>query len=244
MDKDTPRATVAFIVSHPDDVSFSMGGTAALLKDRYKLHVLCASRGERGYTWDGHGLQPPDHEIGDTRAEEERASCKLLGADLTFLDQPDGGIFAGQEVCNRVAGMLSEIKPVAVLTMGPLAKPDHASTYMIALQALHRAGLFWETELYMCESLGIANVFVNTTAVMDQKKEQCFCHQHHLHDPSYWDRIADADRIAGSLCRCEYAEAYLSGLPLVGTRWNRKAGSLLLDLAPGSEALESVTKNG
>ncbi|GAG22679.1 unnamed protein product, partial [marine sediment metagenome] len=32
-----PQPTIVFVTSHPDDVSFSMAGTAALLKDRYRL---------------------------------------------------------------------------------------------------------------------------------------------------------------------------------------------------------------
>ena len=232
MNGSSARPPVVFVTAHPDDVPFSMGGTAVLLREYHKLHVLCASRGERGYKWDGEGLPPPSDELGATRAAEEQASCDLLGAELTFLDLPDSEIFAGQEVCQRVGGILAEIKPVAVFTMGPLAKPDHAATYMIALQALHLAGIYWETELYMCECLGVANVFVNITAVMEQKKEICFCHRHHLHDPSYWDTIVEADRTAGRLARCEFAEPFLSALPLVGTRWERQAGSILMDLVP------------
>ncbi len=41
------KPAVAFVVAHPDDVAFLMGGTAWLRKDRYQLHVICASQGER-----------------------------------------------------------------------------------------------------------------------------------------------------------------------------------------------------
>lgn len=225
------QPAIAFVVAHPDDVAFSMGGTAALLKGHYCLHVFCASRGERGYDWKGEGPAPPDEKIAAAREEEERASSKLIGAALTFLDQPDGEIFAGAEVCRRVAGHLAEIQPIAVFTHGPLAKPDHAATCQIARHALHLAGIFWETQLYMSESLRHANVFVNTTGVIEQKKQQVFCHQHHLHDPSYWDQLLQEDRLAGKLAVCEYAEGYLTQRPLVDTRWGRKAGSILLDLA-------------
>ena len=43
------RPAIAFVTGHPDDVAFAMGGTAWLLKDKYQLHVFCATRGERGY---------------------------------------------------------------------------------------------------------------------------------------------------------------------------------------------------
>ena len=48
--------SVVFVVAHPDDVAFFMGGAALLLKDRCKLHVICATRGERGYPWKGPWL--------------------------------------------------------------------------------------------------------------------------------------------------------------------------------------------
>ena len=40
--------SILFIVAHPDDLAFGMGGTALLMKDKFKLHIFCATRGERG----------------------------------------------------------------------------------------------------------------------------------------------------------------------------------------------------
>ena len=40
--------SVVFIVAHPDDVANAMGGTAWLLREKYNLHVFCATRGQRG----------------------------------------------------------------------------------------------------------------------------------------------------------------------------------------------------
>ena len=57
------RRSIAFVVAHPDDVAFSFGGTAWLLHEQYKLHVLCASKGERGYAWKGQGMAPPSAEV-------------------------------------------------------------------------------------------------------------------------------------------------------------------------------------
>ena|GEM_PF-5257049 len=38
------KPPVVFVVAHPDDVAFSMGGTARLHKDRYHLHVKWKTR--------------------------------------------------------------------------------------------------------------------------------------------------------------------------------------------------------
>ena len=129
------RPNIVFVVGHPDDVAFFFGGTASLLKDRFNLHVLCASRGERGYDWTGEGMAPPSAEVAQARSAEEAESCRLLDAQLTFLGQLDGEIFAGREVCHAVAGMLADLKPVALFTHHPLEKQDHSATFGIALAA-------------------------------------------------------------------------------------------------------------
>jgi LmbE family N-acetylglucosaminyl deacetylase len=99
MKKTHSKPSIVFVVAHPDDLAIIMGGTALLLKDRYQLHVLCASKGERGYPWKGVGrLKPINPEIATIRAKEEKAACAMLGANLTFLGQIDGEIFAGREV--------------------------------------------------------------------------------------------------------------------------------------------------
>ncbi len=230
------KESVVFVTAHPDDVAFSMGGTAALLKDKYNLHVICLSKGERGYKWDGEGLPPQNSELGTQRKNEELESGKLINAKVTLFDEPDGEIFAGKELCNRVADMLTDIKPIAVFTMGAFEKEDHSATCQIARQALFISKLFWETEFYMLApfdhtNIYNPNIYVNISDVIEEKKAQCFCHQHHLHDASYWDRLLAENKVMGQLAlHCEYAEAYLTELPNVSSRWNRKFESILKNL--------------
>ena len=40
--------SILLVVAHPDDLAWGMGGTDLLLKDRYHLHVVCATTGECG----------------------------------------------------------------------------------------------------------------------------------------------------------------------------------------------------
>jgi LmbE family N-acetylglucosaminyl deacetylase len=231
------RRNIVFVVAHPDDVAFFMGGAATLLKDRYALHVLCASRGERGGPhpgWKGPGMPPPDEQVARTREAEERECCAMLGASLTFLGLIDGEIYAEREPIDRVAALLAELKPAALFTHAPLSKPDHAAGYMIALQALHRAGLFWECEMYMCTQDAFngrtPDLFVNTTAVIEQKRALIACHRSHHTTPDSIEHWIDQDRLFGKLAWTDYAEPYLTSLPLMGQRWKRKAGSILMDL--------------
>jgi LmbE family N-acetylglucosaminyl deacetylase len=222
-----PRQAVVFVTAHPDDVAFFMGGTALLLKERYDLHVICATRGERG-----HGA--PSEEVARTREAEEREACAMLGASITFLGLSDGEIFAERPVVERVADMLRTIRPVAVFTHGPQAKPDHAAVYIIALQALYVAELFWEVEMYMPLQDGetrhgrYADLYVNVSSVIEAKRALVACHRSHHREAGSVESIIAHDALLGRLAWCDYAEAYMTGLPLMGERWNRKAGSILL----------------
>ncbi len=102
------KPSIVFVTAHPDDVAFSMGGTAALLKEEYSLHVICLSSGERGVPWDGKGLPPQSPEMGAQREKEELDSAEVIGADVLFFHEPDGEIFAHQAVCRRVADDLHD----------------------------------------------------------------------------------------------------------------------------------------
>ena len=112
--------TVIFIVAHPDDAAYGVGGTAMLLKEQYRLHILCATRGERGTTL-------PMEKTAAIREKEEMAACRLLDAELTFLDMIDREVFAGKEICAKVAEILKEEQAKAVFTIWPIdSHPDHS----------------------------------------------------------------------------------------------------------------------
>ena len=225
------RRAIALVVAHPDDVAFCMGGTALLLKDRYRLHVLCASKGERGLSRD------PRASTARIREKEEAAACARLGAELTFLGETDGEIFAGRAVCTRVAGILKRLDPAALFTLWPVDVPDHVAASGIGTKALRMAGRFDTTQVYFFEA-GMGgqtnqfepDLYVNIDAVAEGKRELIRCHA--CQNPG--DRSAAAmlerDRFRGRLARCEYAEGFRTPNPLIGTRWNRRAECLLLEL--------------
>lgn len=43
-------------------------------------------------------------------------------------------------------------------------------------------------------------------------------------------RVLARNITLGRLAWCDYAEAYTTGLALMATRWNRKTGSILMEL--------------
>jgi LmbE family N-acetylglucosaminyl deacetylase len=230
------RRAIVFVVAHPDDVAFFMGGTALLLAERYRLHVLCASRGERGYPWTGTGRPPPNEEVARVREQEERECCAMLGASLEFLGLVDGDIYAGRAVVERVAARMRELRPAAVFTHGPQSKPDHAAGSMIALQALQRSGLFWESELYLVMQDAetthgrYADCYVNISSVVERKRALIACHRSHHTTPDSVEHWIAPNALLGKLAWCEFAEAFQSAHPPMASRWGRRAGSILMDL--------------
>lgn len=230
-----PCPNIVFIVAHPDDLAFSMGGTACLLNEDYHLHICCASRGERGFT-DG-AVHDPSAELAAIRTGEELAAAALLGAEVTFLGQIDGEIFADRAACAQVAALLAELRPRAVFTHDSYDKADHSACAQIAVQALEMAGLFWETEIYSAVGIqgggrrgDLIDIFVNISSVIEQKRALVRCHQTQVGSEDGVSAVLSRNSVFGELAWCEYAEAYRSFLPLMGRRWNRKAGSILMEL--------------
>ena len=225
-------SSVVFIVAHPDDVAHSMGGTALLLRDQHKLHVLCATKGERGI----HGKTL--EEAAAIREEEEAAACRLLDADLTFLGRIDGELFADKDMCTKVAGILRPLQPVAVFTLWPVNDhPDHVSAYDIATKAMKLAGLYGKVELYMSENtIGHQtnqfhpDLYVDISDVIEQKTALVRCHRSQNRDEGSVDRVIMRNVVRGMFAHCEYAEGFKTVYPLVAASQTGRSGSVLLDL--------------
>jgi len=215
--------------AHPDDIVHAMGGTALLLKDRYKLHVLCATKGERGIR--GMGMD----EAAAIREKEEAAACAMMSAELDFLGMIDGAVFAGRGVCERIAAVVRELEPAAVFTLWPINVADHLMAAAATIKALYLADQFFTTELYFYEN-GMGgqtnqfdpDVYVNITDVIEQKRALVRCHASQNRSDSMVEDVIDRSRIRGRFARCDYAEGFKTPMPLMGSRWGRKAGSLLL----------------
>ena len=90
----SPRCVLA-VIPHPDDESYAMAGALhAAAQAGARVHVLCATRGERGDDFSarpGQAVRPSD--LAARRSRELAASCAALGASAPrFLDLPDGGL--------------------------------------------------------------------------------------------------------------------------------------------------------
>ncbi len=139
------RLRLLGIFPHPDDESYSAGGTLAKAAAvRADVYVLCATRGEAGQIVTP-GLATPDT-LGAVRERELRAACAALGVHPPlFLDYRDGTLSTVDllEAVGRIVRVIRALRPHVVLTLGPdgvYGHPDHIALHKLVTPAFRSAG--------------------------------------------------------------------------------------------------------
>ena len=177
------RERVVFVCAHPDDLA-GPSGTAILLAEKFDVHVIDYTHGEGGL--DKAGFL--DGSTKAKRTREEEAACAVAGATLHWMDEPNGrrnwGVAccsAGTETCERLAALLDELKPRAVIIHWPIdTHPDHVMSAAATFRALsdigRRAGGPNAPEIYFQEQTSQSKTFVpayyvDITPVIDRKDE-------------------------------------------------------------------------
>jgi len=140
------------VFAHPDDETFSSGGTLAFYaRQGVETHLICATRGEVGDIPD-HLAQTYDS-IAQLREAELRCAASHLGlAEIHFLDFRDSGM-AGtadnyhskalanaplEDVAAKITHLIRKIQPQVVLTHDPIGgylHPDHIAIHQAATKA-------------------------------------------------------------------------------------------------------------
>jgi LmbE family N-acetylglucosaminyl deacetylase len=121
------------VFAHPDDESMGMGGTLAkYAAGGVETHLVCASRGERG--WSGPEEQFPGLEgLGGIRTKELEEAVTILGMrSLSFLGYIDGDVDQANpgEAIGRIVTHIRRIQPQVVVTFGHdgiYGHPDHVA---------------------------------------------------------------------------------------------------------------------
>jgi len=93
------KETVVFVCGHPDDLA-GPGGTAILLGEKFDLHVIDYTHGEGGCGKAGF----LDGTTKALRIREEESACRLAGATLHWLDEPNGHREWGVPYCAAPTG--------------------------------------------------------------------------------------------------------------------------------------------
>jgi LmbE family N-acetylglucosaminyl deacetylase len=128
---DAWRLRLLAVFAHPDDESMGMGGTLAkYAAEGVETHLVCATRGERG--WFGPEERNPGlRALGKIRERElENAVTELGMKGLYFLDYMDGKVDQADhtEVIERIVTHIRRIMPQVVVTFpldGNYGHPDH-----------------------------------------------------------------------------------------------------------------------
>lgn len=232
----TSPKNILIITAHPDDWEGCMGGTALLLsKQGYKIHVLIASRGERGVK-DKNGEKLTDlGEAGKIREKEARNAIKLINGEINFMGKIDGDIYADKAGVDTVAYFLNKINPDIIFTMWGVDVPDHAAAGNMALKALWQTSMIHSKEVYFMEAGrgGQTNQFnpdfyINITDIYEEKLNLIRCHVSQNRD----DRLAklNINKIHGQLARCDQAEVFKTYYPAVNSRWGNPVVNSILQL--------------
>ncbi|RJQ26787.1 PIG-L family deacetylase [Candidatus Parcubacteria bacterium] len=134
---------VLFVFAHPDDETFSSGGTIAKLKSlRHTVKLVTATRGEKGQVG-----EPPitsREKLGEVRERELRFAAKVLGiSEIFFLDYIDGELEkVGVEKLEKdVLKILRKENPDIVITFdkrGGSNHPDHKVMSVAATGAFNK----------------------------------------------------------------------------------------------------------
>ncbi len=145
------------VIAHPDDETFGMGGTLALYAHSgVEIHLICTTRGEVGEV----AVEKLEgfSSIGELREHELRCAADVLGLrEVHFLGcrdsgmpgsdenkHPDAFINAPQDdVVEKIAVLIREIKPDVVLTFDPIGgymHPDHIAVHKATVAAFDLAG--------------------------------------------------------------------------------------------------------
>ena len=161
------KDTVAIICAHPDDLIACLG-LCHLARGVFEIHVIDFTHGERG-------CGEEKFRSGWTKAKrtaEEEAVCASVGATLHWLDEIDGEAYARPETVARMADILREISPRAVIAHWPLdVHTDHVMSAAAALKAVFLAGIhpeIWFMEQTHQSKRFAPDILLDFSAVADK----------------------------------------------------------------------------
>ena len=141
-----PRSLAA-VFAHPDDETFSIAGTVALLADAgVSCSLYCATDGDAGRS--SAVTVSSREELGQLRRAELMAAARIIGFDpVVATGYPDGalGTVDGDELVGHIVRFLRARRADVVVTFGPEGAPnthaDHRALSRAATAAFFLAAL-------------------------------------------------------------------------------------------------------
>jgi LmbE family N-acetylglucosaminyl deacetylase len=109
------------VMAHPDDESMGAGGLILRhTRNDVMVHVICATRGEKGWGGRPPGAKPED--LAQIRtAEMEAAAAALALGGIEIWDYPDGALSQCDHtaITKRIWEAMTTMRPAAVVGWGP-----------------------------------------------------------------------------------------------------------------------------
>lgn len=133
------------VLAHPDDESMGTGGLLAkYAAEGVITSLVCATRGERGWTGDPDAYPGPET-LGRVREAELRAAAATLGLhEVAFMGYLDGELDHTEpaEATRKIVTALRRIRPQVVVTFDPFGfygHPDHIAIAQLTTAAIAAA---------------------------------------------------------------------------------------------------------
>lgn len=218
-----------FIYAHPDDIEFSVAGTAAKWA-RYGCEVIYVVLTDGNVGSHEEGMTAT--RLAELRRSEQRAAAEVAGAKAClFLGHHDGLLQPTLELRKELVRLIRQHRPNAVVCGDPtvffpsdtyINHPDHRAAATVAIEAAFPAAemplLYPELE---ADGLGphkvnhvyisnaqTANLYVDTTETIDIKLEALRQHKSQLGDWDPEERIRSWNGEVGKKVGFAYAEAF------------------------------------
>ncbi len=171
-----PGTRVAVVFAHPDDAEFYLSGTLLRLKasGARLLFVLTTDGGKAYYP-------PFTTDVAANRRvrrEEQLASAREYGAEVVFLDAPDGRYVPDAGERGKLLKALQAFDPEIVLTFDPEYPPrvqhrDHRNSGAATEAVIGRTGARWLLRF----STRAPNLFVDTSGLWGERERLLAIHR-------------------------------------------------------------------
>ncbi|MCB0171367.1 MAG: PIG-L family deacetylase, partial [Anaerolineae bacterium] len=133
------------VLAHPDDETLGFGGTLARYAEMgIETHLVCATRGQRGWFGAPDDYPGPDA-LGVIREDELRQAAQILNLrSVHLLDYMDGDLDQAepQSIIHQLATHIRRVRPEVVLTFDPFGvygHPDHIAIAQFTTAAVVEA---------------------------------------------------------------------------------------------------------
>ncbi len=167
---------ILMITAHPDDSEFYIGATLHLLSKTAEIHQIICTDGDKSYYW---FLTDAEENRRVRRIEATAAKDAWNGKSLTFLEYPDGRMRVSEELVDKLATEIVQLRPDYIFAFDGdypprMSHQDHRRTGEASLLAAKKAGVpLW----YMMFSTNAPNFFVDVTNVWEEKKRLLAIHE-------------------------------------------------------------------